>query len=185
MKKIFGMVAVAALVLATATSCKSSSESAYKKAYEKAQAAKQAANQTATSANQVAVDAAQTAQNAAQQATVHVPVQNANAQVTVPTNENNDVRRINGTITVLGGGSIQAYSVVVGSFTAETNAQGLLATLKSSGYPNAQIIKTNETINGITGWYRVIATTHATRQDAAASRDGLRGRYTGAWLLAK
>lgn len=184
MKKIFGIVAVTALVLASATSCKSSSESAYKKAYEKAQAAKQAANQSATAANQVAVDATQTAQNATHQATTAVtqPVQTT---VSVPTTENNDVRRINGTITVLDGGTLDTYSVVVGSFTVEVNARGLLTTLKNSGYPNAQIIKTNETINGHTGWYRVIATTHSTRDAAAASRNGLRGKYAGAWLLAK
>ncbi|MDO4715235.1 MAG: SPOR domain-containing protein [Bacteroidales bacterium] len=180
MKKIFGMVAVATLIL-SATSCKSSSESAYKKAYEKAQAAKQAANQSAASAHQVAIDAAQTAQTATQQA-YQTPV---TIQQPTTTTTSTDVRRINGNITVLGGGQIQAYSVVVGSFTSEANAQGLLTTLKNTGYTSAQIIKTDETINGITGWYRVIATTHNTREAAATSRDGLRGKYTGAWLLAK
>ena len=96
--------------------------------------------------------------------------------------DHSDVRTISGGVSVVSGTGLQAYSVVVGSFSTQANAEGLQATLKSQGY-NAQVVKTNETINGITGWFRVIASTFADKASAVQSRDALRATYADAWLL--
>ena len=83
---------------------------------------------------------------------------------------------------MLSGAGLKAYSVVVGSFSVQANAEGLVNTLKGRGYA-AQLVKTNETINGITGWYRVVASTFADKASAVQSRDQLRDSYSDAWLL--
>lgn len=169
MKKVlfFGVGLCSALAM---TSCKSS-ESAYKKAYEKAKAQEMAA------ANQQTEEPTATVTPVATTETVTV------TPVTTPVQEDHsDVRTISGGVSVVSGTGLQAYSVVVGSFSTQANAEGLQATLKSQGY-NAQIVKTNETINGITGWFRVIASTFADKASAVQSRDALRATYADAWLL--
>ncbi|MCI6643079.1 MAG: SPOR domain-containing protein, partial [Bacteroidales bacterium] len=80
------------------------------------------------------------------------------------------------------GAALKTYSVVVGSFINQVNAEALLNRLKAEGN-DARIIKTNETINGQTGWYRVIASSYSDKAAAATSRDQLRSKYAGAWLL--
>lgn len=170
MKKVlfFGVGLCSALAM---TSCKSS-ESAYKKAYEKAKAQEMAAaNQQQTEEPTATVTPVTTTE------TVTV------TPVTTPVQEDHsDVRTISGGVSVVSGTGLQAYSVVVGSFSTQANAEGLQATLKSQGY-NAQVVKTNETINGITGWFRVIASTFADKASAVQSRDALRSTYSDAWLL--
>ena len=59
------------------------------------------------------------------------------------------------------------------------NAEGLQQTLKQQGY-NAQVVVNN---NVEPAMYRVVATTFATKAEAAASRTSLKGQYPGAWLL--
>ena len=150
------------------TSCKSS-ESAYKKAYEKAKAQEMAATTTAP------VDSVNV--------TPLTPTQTVTVtQVTPVAEDHSDVRTIPGGVTVLSGAGLKAYSVVVGSFSVQANAEGLMNTLKGRGYA-AQLVKTNETINGITGWYRVVASTFADKASAVQSRDQLRDTYSDAWLL--
>lgn len=169
MKKVlfFGVGLCSALAM---TSCKSS-ESAYKKAYEKAKA------QEMTAANQQTEEPTATVTPVTTTETVTV------TPVTTPVQEDHsDVRTISGGVSVVSGTGLQAYSVVVGSFSTQANAEGLQATLKSQGY-NAQVVKTNETINGITGWFRVIASTFADKASAVQSRDALRSTYSDAWLL--
>ncbi len=170
MKRLVGFMAIALFATAFMTSCKSS-ESAYKKAYEKAKL--QQANGTANNA--------QTNNTVVVEPVVPVTPNTPTVAVTDASNDT-DVRRISGGITVVNGSGLKDYSVVVGSFTAQANAEGLQSTLKSKGY-DAQVIKTNETINGITGWYRVIATTFASKDAAIESRNALRSTYSGAWLL--
>lgn len=41
---------------------------------------------------------------------------------------------------MVNGSGIKAYSVVVGSFSVQTNAEGLQSTLKEKGY-SAQVVK--------------------------------------------
>lgn len=169
MKKVlfFGVGLCSALAM---TSCKSS-ESAYKKAYEKAKAQEMAA------ANQQTEEPTATVTPVTTTETVTV------TPVTTPVQEDHsDVRTISGGVSVVSGTGLQAYSVVVGSFSTQANAEGLQATLKSQGY-SAQVVKTNETINGITGWFRVIASTFADKASAVQSRDALRSTYSDAWLL--
>ena len=81
--------------------------------------------------------------------------------------------------TVVSGPGLSNFSVVVGSFSVKANAEGLQGQLKAAG-KNAQIVYNSER-----GLYRVVATTFATKSEAAQSRNQLMGQYPGAWLLYK
>ena len=148
------------------TSCKSS-ESAYKKAYEKAK-------QYDT----------QTAQQTAQQTTYEEPAVVSPVQ-TRPANEVRQVDNYDNVavrqekVSVINGNGLKAYSVVVGSFGLQSNAEGLQQRLKNAGYA-AQIVK-NEDRN----MFRVVAATFDNKADAARSRDQFREQeaYKDAWLL--
>ncbi len=167
---LFGMALCSAVVL---SSCKSQ-ESAYRQAYEKAKA--QEREQSAQN-NGEAV--AVTPVNGGSEQTVSVtPVTTVPAQDT----DNSDVRTIPGGVTVVSGEGLRTYSVVVGSFVTQANAEGLMSTLKQKGYA-ARVVKTNETINNHTGWYRVIASSYDDKASAIQSRDELKNTYAGAWLL--
>jgi len=147
-------------------SCKSK-ESAYRQAYEKAKAQQTPTNDETTT---VKIDQSGTT------ATV-TPV------TTTPVAEDNsDVRTINGELSVVNGEKLRTYSVVVGSFVTQANAEGLMSQLKNKGYA-ARVVKTNETINGHTGWYRVVASSYDDKASAVQSRNELKGTYAGAWLL--
>ncbi len=141
-----------------------SKDSAYLEAYERAKSQEQQATTDVT--NQ-------------QTTTVVTPAQ---PQQTTTTVDHSDVRTIPGGITVVAGANLKAYSVVVGSFVNQTNAVGLMNTLNGRGY-NATVVKTNETIKGQTGWFRVIASSFDYKDQAAQSRDELKASYPGAWLL--
>ena len=157
---LLGLTLCAAMVF---TGCKSK-DSAYREAYERAKAQEQQATTDLT--NQ-------------QTTTVVTPAQ---PQQTTTTVDHSDVRTIPGGITVVAGANLKAYSVVVGSFVNQTNAVGLMNTLNGRGY-NATVVKTNETIKGQTGWFRVIASSFDYKDQAAQSRDELKASYPGAWLL--
>lgn len=153
-------------------SCKSQ-ESAYRQAFNKAKAQQEAADKDAATTVTVTP-----ATDNTQQVTV-TPV----TTTPVATSSNDaDVRTINGGFTVISGDQLQTYSVVVGSFVTQANAEGLQETLKKSGHA-ARVVKTNETINGHTGWYRVIASSYADKASAVQSRNELQKTYGGAWLL--
>ena len=156
-----------AVCFATAlTSCKSK-ESAWQQAYNQATAAQ------TTDDNTVAVAPV----NHDVTVTPVTPTQNTNAAVNDP-----DVRTINGPLTVVSGNPLKTYSVVVGSFVNQTNALSLKEQLANGGY-DSRVVKTNETINGQKGWYRVIASSFNDKNSAMQSRGELRGKYAGAWLL--
>lgn len=76
---------------------------------------------------------------------------------------------------------LAAYSVVVGSFQSKSNAENLATTMTNQGY-SPRVIQAQ--VNGA-NWYRVVATTFATKPEAAQSRASLIGQYPGAWLLYK
>lgn len=149
------------------TGCKSR-ESAYRQAYEQAMAQ----DKTQQSEQQVVTN----------------PVEERPVTVTPPpatttvTEDHSDVREIKGDMTVISGNPLKTYSVVVGSFLTQANAEGQKARLQGSGY-DARVVKTNETINGQTGWFRVIASSFDDKASAAQSRDALKGSYPGEWLL--
>lgn len=149
----------AALVAAVAmTSCKGS-ESAYKKAYEKAQ--EQAAVQTP-------------AQTTAPVATT--PVTTTPVATTPATPVDNNVSVRTESVSLVNGTGLKAYSVVVGSFGVQANAEALQKILKSEGN-NAQIVKSPSNM------YRVIFSTHDDKASAAESRNKVRARFADSWLL--
>lgn len=164
MKKLIFLGSAMLMVLAM-TSCKSK-ESAYKKAYEKAQM-----TQVQTPSEQYGVQ-----QNTPVQVTPVTPVQ----QQTTPVQQDYSgvsVRTEN--VTLVNGTGLRAFSVVVNSFQLQSNAQNFQATLAAKGYA-AQIV--SAVVEGKT-FYRVIASTHDTKEQAAQSRAALIGTYPGAWLL--
>lgn len=158
------MVLCAGLCAALAlTSCKSS-ESYYRKAYEKAQAQeKQSASESQNKGNEeVAVVAP----------VVEKP---ANETVVVDNADNVPVRKES--LSVINGAGLKNFSVVVGSFSVQANAEGLQNTLKSRGYA-AQVA-----YNSSNQMYRVIAGTYDQKTEAVRSRNDLRAQYPDAWLL--
>ena len=170
--KNYAIPVLALATIALMGSCKSK-ESAYRQAFEKAKA-----QQTATTDDQSTVVAVNPVEPQGQERQVAVtPV-----PPTQPAVDNADVRTINGGFSVVNGEKLKTYSVVVGSFVAQANAEGLLARHKSKGY-NARIVKTNETISNHTGWYRVIASSYDDKASAVQSRNQLISDYAGAWLL--
>lgn len=161
MKK--SMVLCAGVCVALAfTSCKSQ-ESAYKKMYDKAQAKhEQPADQPAQ-----------------EEAPVVAPlVEKPVTETTVVDNSDNVAVRSED-FTLISGSGLSNFSVVVGSFSVKANAEGLQRQLNSAG-KSAQIVYNSER-----NLYRVVATTFATKSEAAKSRDQLAGQYPGAWLLYK
>ena len=152
------------------TSCNTSKESAYKKAYEKAKAQEQEQEQ----APAVVEQPTQTETAVVTPLTPATPA----TQTTVSNVDNATVR--SESVTVVDGEGLQAFSVVVGSFSLKANAEGLASTLKSAGY-DSQIV-----YNSARNMYRVIASTFVDKAGAVKSRNELRaGKYPDAWLLLK
>ena len=156
MKKIFVLTAAVFVALGM-SSCKSS-ESAYKKAYEKAQA------QQPTETSQVSTSTTQTT----------APVAVTPVQTETQSTNNVSVRTEN--VTLVNGSGLKAYSVVVGSFSVQANAEALQKQLKDKGN-DAQVVKSP------TDNYRVIIATFDTKDAAASFRNKVIGEYAGAWLL--
>ena len=180
-----------ALAVGLALASCHSSESAYKKAYEKAQAAQ---NAEETYAQQYAMQTqtgVQTQQTAPVQVTAVTPTYTTTPVTTTqpvtatepvkvtPTTDYSNVAVRTEQVTLVNGAGLKAYSVVVGAFGMLSNAQSLQSTLASKGY-SAQIVQAN--VNG-SPFYRVVATTYDTKDEAAQSRAKLMAEYPGAWLL--
>ena len=165
MKKIVFLCAGICLAM-TMASC-GSSEKAYRKAYEKAQAQAQAQTQQVQPVQQVQVT----------ETPVVTPVQTVPSTQTQVVDNNDNVQVRQERVTIISGAGLQAYSVVVGSFSVIANAEGLQQRLKNAGYA-AQIVK-NEDRN----MYRVVASTFGDKGTAVSSRDQLRETYPDAWLL--
>ena len=168
MKHVFAF-GIALCAVCLLGSCKSK-ESAYRQAYEKAKLQQNASNNEATT-----VTVAPSANE--QQAVSVTPV-----NPTPAPEDNSDVRTIAGGVTVVAGEPLRTYSVVVGSFITQANAEGLMSQLKAKGYA-ARVVKTNETINNHTGWFRVVASSYDDKVSAVNSRNELKNTYAGAWLL--
>ena len=157
MKKYMIVCAGLSLVLALA-SCGKSSESAYKKAYEKAKSQESAQRVEESQAPTVAP----------------VVTRPATQTRVVDNADNVSVRQEK--VSLINGTGLKNFSVVVGSFSLQANAEGLMQQLRDGGY-NAQIVKND----------RVVATTFDNKLDAANSRDQIRGSKFNpkgdAWLL--
>ena len=168
MKKYMVVCAGLSMALAFA-SCGKSSESAYKKAYEKAksqEAAQRVTEEPQTEAPETAVVA---------------PVETKPATQTTVVDNVDNVPVREEKVAVVNGTGLKNFSVVVGSFGLQANAEGLQQQLRDGGY-DAQIVK-NEANN----MFRVIATTFDSKADAVSSRDQIRGSQynpnSDAWLL--
>jgi len=164
------MVICAGLCLAMIfTGCKSK-ESAYRQAYLKAKAAE------AAQAEQPAVA---TTEDTVAETPVVTPVQTTTTeytQTTVTDNVDNVAVRQE-RVSVVNGTGLRNFSVVVGSFSVITNAEGLQQRLKNQGYA-AQVVKNDDR-----NMYRVVASTFDDKASAVQSRDQLRSTYPDAWLL--
>ena len=154
-KNVFFCATLCAVMMMA--SCGSNKESAYRKAYEKAQAQEQV---------QAPVEEPQD---------VVAPVVERTQSETRIQDNYVAVRTEN--VSVVSGSGLKGFSVVVGSFGLKTNAEGLQARLKNSGY-DAQIV-----FNSSNNMYRVVASTFATKGEAVQSRDALRSQFADAWLL--
>ena len=165
MKKYMVVCAGLSMALAFA-SCGKSSESAYKKAYEKAKSQEAAQRVEETEAPAP---------------TVVAPVETKPATQTTVVDNVDNVSVRQETVSLISGSGLKSFSVVVGSFGLQANAEGLQQQLRDGGY-NAQIVK-NESNN----MFRVVATTFDSKVDAVNSRDQIRGsKYNpkgDAWLL--
>lgn len=170
-KKSFFILGICATFLFTG--CKTR-ESAYRQAYEQAMAQD---NTTQKSEQQVQTPIDNTEQETV--TTTVVPVTPINKTEVV---DHSDVREIQGDLSVISGNPLKTYSVVVGSFVTQANAESQMNRLSGQGY-DSRIVKTNETINGQTGWFRVIASSFDDKASAVESRETLKGSYPGAWLL--
>ncbi|MCD7721904.1 MAG: SPOR domain-containing protein [Prevotellaceae bacterium] len=159
--KVLMSAAVCAALLAL-TACHSS-ESQYKKAYEKAQAEQLAEQQYAQ-------------QNAQENTPVEVT---AVTPTVTPTTDYSNVSVRSEDVSLVNGAGLKAYSVVVGSFGMLSNAQGLQSSLQGRGF-GAQIVQA--TVNG-QPFYRVVATTYDTKEEAVQSRANLMQEFPGTWLL--
>lgn len=164
------MVVFAGLSIALAfSSCGKSSESAYKKAYEKAKS--QEAAQRVNEAPQTE----------APTQTVVAPVTTRPATQTRVVDNVDNVSVRQERVALINGSGLKNFSVVVGSFGLQANAEGLQQQLRDGGY-DAQIVK-NESNN----MFRVVATTFDSKVDAVNSRDQIRGSKFNpkgdAWLL--
>lgn len=164
------VLALGFCTVALFTSCKSR-ESAYRQAWEQAMAQ----DKTQQNEQQVTTD------NNEEKETVETPVTTTTTTTTI-TPDHSDVREINGNMSVVSGNPLKLYSVVVGSFVTQANAEGLKTRLQQEGY-DSRVIKTDETIKGVTGWYRVIASSYDDKASAVQSRRSLSQKYAGAWLL--
>lgn len=141
-------------------SCKSK-ESAYRKAYDKAKAQ----------------EAADVTENNYEDTPVVTPFVDTPV---VENNDNNNYENVNvrtENVTVVNGSGLKSYSVVVGSFSVKSNAENLMARLRSQGY-DAQLA-----YNSARDMYRVVATTSDSKASAVQSRTQLRNTYPDAWLL--
>lgn len=155
-------IVCAGLCLAVAfTSC-GSSEKAYRKMYEKAQAAD--ANKTAT-------------EQPTEEVAVVTPVVEKPATETTVVDNSDNVPVRQGKYQVVNGAGLKAFSVVVGSFSVQANAEGMQGQLKNKGY-DAQVA-----YDASTRMYRVVASTFDTKSEAVQSRTQLRNQYPDAWLL--
>ena len=162
MKKYLVICAGLCMALAI-TSCKPK-ESAYRKAYDKAKAQE----------GDVTAQASDYEETPVVTPFVDQPIAD-NSGTGNQDVENVSVRPEN--VNVVNGSGLKSYSVVVGSFSVRSNAEGLVSRLRSQGY-DAQLA-----YNSGLNMYRVVASTFSDKASAVQSRTSLRNTYPDAWLL--
>lgn len=165
-----GITLIAALSI---TSCKSSDESSWKKAYEKAKS-----QELYTQDDSDPVEVAPVTPREETQSYTSIRQRKSTSTTTTAAPKqtaSNEIRQER--LDVVSGGNIKAYNVVAGAFKSLDNAKKRCNELVDKGY-SAQIAK-----NPDTGMYRVIASSHDTKEAATSSRDKIRNSYKDAWLL--
>lgn len=205
-KYVFACAAFAAAL--SFTSCGTSKESAYRKAYEKAKAQEMAQQQGQQAYGQqqyvqqdpvqyqqpvqqyqqqqyqqpVQQQPVQQYQQPVQQQQYQQPVQQSAPTVTqmveAPVQQPVQQAAPVASAPVASNNGLKAFSVVVGAFGVRTNADGLQNTLRNAGYSGAQVIYDGK-------MYRVVASTHDTREAAQRDQAALKAQYSGAWIMAK
>ena len=159
MKKLF-VIAIAACVAFSFTSCKSSKD-AYKTAYDEARQAELAeGNGQESEAVEIAPVASST------------------------TNPVDTTYRTEKVVLSSGAeGSLKAFSVVCGSYSRKEGAENIRQSLVNEGY-SAIVVQ-----NPSTGLYRVVCASCDTKEEAAVARDKFKAAHPGnndyqkAWLL--
>ena len=159
MKKLF-VIAIAACVAFSFTSCKSSKD-AYKTAYDEARQAELAeGNGQESEAVEIA------------------PVASSTTDPVDTTYRTEKVVLSSGAE-----GSLKAFSVVCGSYSRKEGAENIRQSLVDEGY-NAIVVQ-----NPATGLYRVVCASCDTKEEAAVARDKFKADhprnndYQKAWLL--
>ena len=160
MKKLF-VIAIAASLAFSFTSCKSSKDSAYKTAYDEARQAELAEGSGQQS-----------------EAVEIAPVAQAEK-----TEVDTSYRTEKVVLSSGAEGSLKAFSVVCGSYSRKEGAENIRQSLVGEGY-KAIVVQNPET-----GLYRVVCASHDTKEEAAVARDKFKAAHTGnadyqkAWLL--
>lgn len=163
MKKFF-VIAFAACVAFSFTSCKSTKDNAYKTAYDESRQAELAeGNGQESEAVEIA------------------PV----ASSTNNTKQDIDTTFRTEKVVLSSGaeGSLKAFSVVCGSYSKKEGAEGVRQSLVDEGY-NAIVVQ-----NPASGLYRVVCASCDTKEEAALARDKFKAEhprnndYQKAWLL--
>ena len=160
MKKLF-LIAIAASLAFSFTSCKSSKDSAYKTAYDEARQA-------------------ELAEGDGQQSEA---VEIAPVASTAKSDIDTSYRTEKVVLSSGAEGSLKAFSVVCGSYSRKEGAENIRQSLVDEGY-NAIVVQ-----NPATGLYRVVCASHDTKEEAAVARDKFKAAHTGnadyqkAWLL--
>lgn len=159
MKKLF-VIAIAASLAFSFTSCKSSKDSAYKTAYDEARQAELAQGDGQQS-----------------EAVEIAPVASAKSDV------DTSYRTEKVVLSSGAEGSLKAFSVVCGSYSRKEGAENIRQSLVGEGY-NAIVVQ-----NPVTGLFRVVCASHDTKEEAAVARDKFKAAHAGnadyqkAWLL--
>ncbi len=162
MKKTFFFAGIALCATLAVTSCKTQ-ESEYKKQYEKAKAEADRAAAEANKPVEIISDAP------------IVVKETATTTVTTPV-----VRQER--VTVQGNSTLKEFSVVVGAYSVQVNADAETTRLKTAGYPAFQVQNEQKL-------YRVVIGTFDTKEAAAVARDAFKAKYPdnanyqGAWIL--
>ena len=107
--------------------------------------------------------------------TADTPTDDAITEIQPMVSTSSETRERSESVNVLDNATIQAYSIVVGSFKQLTNANGMCERLKEDGY-EAFVAQNAH------GMYRVIACTYSTRNEAVEARKELIKRYPSSYI---
>ena len=117
----------------------------------------------------------------AQEKPVEAPQEESAAPAPRPRSESSENARKE-RVRVISGDDLRSFSVVIGSFTNKTNAEGLKKRMEADGFRVVLAQNENE-------MYRVIVASFDEKYDAAQERDRIKTKYDpdfkDAWLLEK